>query len=364
MSFAVSFLIIALLTASAGKILKQTPLPFYIAAALLSVTAFAVSGVSLGAVGEYIIPVFTKGALAGSIWCIVMWTGALPNGSRLMKVFMPVRGELSIIAAIITLCHSVSSGITFITRLSSGDVLRTIEVISAVLSLLMLVIMIPLAVLSFRRVRSAVNPKKWKKIQRAAYIFYAMLYGHVLCVLMPSVLAGKTGSAVGVIIYSAVFFGYASARVYKAAAKKKHSRALMCIYIAVFAIALILVSCAVLPYVLLSENADEGDDGDVIEFPLPETTVLYRDGVYTASAEGYDGDITVTVEISGGRIVSITGESDESDEWFFDQVVKKLIPQIISSQSTDVDAVSGATYSSSAVKQAVGEILAGAEITE
>ena len=300
------------------------------------------------------------------MWCMVMWTGALPNGSRLMKALMPIRGEMSILAAAVTLCHCIYEGILFINRLAGGGAFGIAETVSAVVSLLMLVIMIPLTVLSFRRIRSMMNPIKWKRIQCFAYLFYILMYVHVLCVLLPSAMVGKTESAVGIILYSAVFFGYAAARLYKESAKKKHSRTMQTVQTAVCMIAVLIVSAAVIiPQIEnVSENSDADHTEQEIELPIPETTALYTDGIYTASAEGYDGEITVTVEIADGRIVSITGESDESDEWFFDQVIKKLIPQIISSQSTDVDAVSGATYSSSAVKQAVDEILAGAEITE
>ena len=71
------------------------------------------------------------------------------------------------------------------------------------------------------------------------------------------------------------------------------------------------------------------------------------------AARGYDGDITVTVEISGGRIVSIIADSTERDRWYFGQASDRLIPEIIEKQSTDVDAVSGATYSSEGIIGAV-----------
>ncbi len=39
-----------------------------------------------------------------------MYTGALKNGSKLMKILMPIRAELSIIASILTLAHNISFG--------------------------------------------------------------------------------------------------------------------------------------------------------------------------------------------------------------------------------------------------------------
>ena len=39
-----------------------------------------------------------------------MYTGALKNGSKLMKILMPIRAELSIIASILTLAHNIIFG--------------------------------------------------------------------------------------------------------------------------------------------------------------------------------------------------------------------------------------------------------------
>lgn len=51
--------------------------------------------------------------------------------------------------------------------------------------------------------------------------------------------------------------------------------------------------------------------------------------------------------------MSITGYSDESDTWYYDNAASQAIPDIIASQNISVDAYSGATYSSEAIKSAV-----------
>ena len=60
-------------------------------------------------------------------------------------------------------------------------------------------------------------------------------------------------------------------------------------------------------------------------------------------------------------IISISARTEESDEWYFNSAQDSVISQIISAQNTDVDAVSGATYSSEAIMKAVREAMKSAE---
>ena len=90
-----------------------------------------------------------------------------------------------------------------------------------------------------------------------------------------------------------------------------------------------------------------------------ETNSIYPDGTYKGSGEGFRGDIDVTVTVENGVITDITVDSYKDDKEFFQKAKSSVISGIIKSQSTDVDAVSGATFSSNgiieAVKNALGE---------
>lgn len=90
-------------------------------------------------------------------------------------------------------------------------------------------------------------------------------------------------------------------------------------------------------------------------------TGQFKDGTYTGTGSGYRGNISLTVTVSGGNITSITVNESRDDNEFFSRAQSKVIPSIISSQSVDVDTVSGATYSSrgiiEAVKNALGDQL-------
>ena len=80
---------------------------------------------------------------------------------------------------------------------------------------------------------------------------------------------------------------------------------------------------------------------------------VYQDGTYTGSAEGYGGTVTMEVVIKDGKIDQINPVShDGEDKAYWDMAVA-VIPQIVESQGAQADAVSGATFSSSGIINAV-----------
>lgn len=84
----------------------------------------------------------------------------------------------------------------------------------------------------------------------------------------------------------------------------------------------------------------------------------FRDGVYTGTGTGFNGRITVSVTISGGRITKISVINNEGDDKpYLDKASKGVIARILSAQNTKVDAVSGATYSSNGIIEAVEKAL-------
>ena len=92
-----------------------------------------------------------------------------------------------------------------------------------------------------------------------------------------------------------------------------------------------------------------------------EDAAAYKDGTYYGSGTGFGGPLKVMVEISGGKIASIqiVENSDGSD---YISKAASLIDSIIAKQSTNVDTVSGATYSSVGIIQAVRDALSQAAV--
>lgn len=88
----------------------------------------------------------------------------------------------------------------------------------------------------------------------------------------------------------------------------------------------------------------------------------YADGTYYGTGNGFSGALTVEVVISGGKISSIQ-IMDTSDGDSYIQSASGLISNIIATQSTNVDTVSGATYSSVGIIEAVRNALSQAAIS-
>jgi DMSO/TMAO reductase YedYZ heme-binding membrane subunit len=199
------------------KPLKQHPYMLYIGAAVISIIVAAVDFRNVPEfLNTYIIGLFSRGAFGTALWAVVMWTGAFPNGSKPIKAFMPIRGELSIFAAILTLGHNIGYGKTYFVRLFTDASRMSAEQLTAsFLTIAMLIIMIPLTVMSFPQIRKKMNAKLWKKIQRTAYLFYGMMYLHVMVLFVPMAKAGRQGYFLSVLAYSIVFIGYAVCRIRK-----------------------------------------------------------------------------------------------------------------------------------------------------
>ena len=85
--------------------------------------------------------------------------------------------------------------------------------------------------------------------------------------------------------------------------------------------------------------------------------VPYQDGSYTASAQGFGGDVTVTVTIQGGYIADITVDDASGEDAAYFSMAEGILEDILAAQSAEVDTVSGATFSSMGLKNAVAAAL-------
>lgn len=86
----------------------------------------------------------------------------------------------------------------------------------------------------------------------------------------------------------------------------------------------------------------------------------YKDGTYQGSGTGFGGTVTVQVTVSGGKItaIDIVDASGETPSYF--SSAKGVIGKMLAGQTPNVDAVSGATYSSNGIIQAVQNALSKA----
>ncbi|MBO4872988.1 MAG: 4Fe-4S binding protein [Lachnospiraceae bacterium] len=98
--------------------------------------------------------------------------------------------------------------------------------------------------------------------------------------------------------------------------------------------------------------------------PSAESAVLpgesngrYADGVYTGSGSGLRGTTQVQVTVENGTITEITVLSYADDRQYFTKAQSGVIANILKEQSVDVKTVSGATFSSNSILEAVADAL-------
>lgn len=99
----------------------------------------------------------------------------------------------------------------------------------------------------------------------------------------------------------------------------------------------------------------------VEEFVAPST---YRDGVYTGTARGFGGDITVQVTISNDTITDISIIRAEGETRSYFTRARYVISAMLTANSPEVDSISGATYSSTGIINAVKSALSSAAVSE
>ena len=106
-------------------------------------------------------------------------------------------------------------------------------------------------------------------------------------------------------------------------------------------------------------NQLQGEKEDILEASAGQTGT-YKDGTYTGSSQGFGGEIKVKVTVSGKKISAIDIiEAGGEDEAYL-SMAEDIVKTILDKQTTEVDTISGATYSSTGIKNAVGQALEGA----
>lgn len=100
----------------------------------------------------------------------------------------------------------------------------------------------------------------------------------------------------------------------------------------------------------LEQSVDAAKEGTT-------TDGAYTDGTYTGEAQGFGGPIDVAVIIENGKISEINITSAEKEDGAYLSMAEDIIPSILEAQSADVDTISGATFSSTGIKEAVAQAL-------
>lgn len=106
-------------------------------------------------------------------------------------------------------------------------------------------------------------------------------------------------------------------------------------------------------------NTNQSDKSDSTTDAVTGT-IPYKEGIYYGTAEGYSGDVSVAVVIQEHTLKAILVTDNSDDEAFFNRAMD-VVKNVMKKQSTDVDTVSGATYSSKGLLNAIKNALKQAE---
>ena len=384
-----------------GKALKKKPAVLYGICILLSlVSIFYPREGGLPFLDFFFKKIMQRGVLAGSLFIWVMLAPVLPKSFSGRKTIYLLRGEMAICASLITLAHNLAFGGKYFGALFLGQGhISLMELHAAIVSCLMILLLIPLTVTSFQAVRRKMQGKTWKKLQNWSYLFYLLLYLHIFFIYQGALIRGKGEYFFTLMLYSFIFgfYGFLRIRQYRIQKEGKEKKTfpllriggilpIVCIFLSGFysagkyRAALEANVDKIRAQESVSEQHGQGEENNSSEKAveasgdkastnssdassdsqaIDEDSIsgAYKDGECFGKASAYNGNVEVKVTISGGKITAIDIVKTKDDEEYFFDAQKKVIPEILEKQSTDVDAVAGATTSSEGICHAVEKAL-------
>lgn len=118
-----------------------------------------------------------------------------------------------------------------------------------------------------------------------------------------------------------------------------------------------------LPARLFSKQTESAERQDTVKNEVNESAAfsgaVLKDGVYEGSAEGYQDTIKVSVTVENGAVTAIEILEENDTPPYFERA-REIIDDILNQQSLQVDVVSGATFSSVGILNAVNDALEAA----
>ena len=163
----------------------------------------------------YLEKVFIRGYISIAFFILVMFAGALNPKWRITRKLLSIRAELAIIASIFIIPHSIIYFVRFILlklpKIIKTGIIPKIYIGYISIGIIAFIIMLPLFVTSFKKVRRKMQGRKWRNLQRLAYIFYFIVYIHILLIL----LNGKEMDWLRLSSYTIIFAVYTILRLIK-----------------------------------------------------------------------------------------------------------------------------------------------------
>ena len=105
------------------------------------------------------------------------------------------------------------------------------------------------------------------------------------------------------------------------------------------------------------EQLEREKSGETENAAEPEILTYYLDGTYEGSGTGFGGPVSVSVAIENDTILSIDDTGHELEDPAYYDSARSVLSEIVKGQTLDVDTVSGATFSSAGLIEAVNDAL-------
>jgi len=267
-----------------------------------------------------------------AFFIIVMIAGGFKRTSNISKRFRSVRKEYSILGFVFLLPHFI----TYTLRFLNGEYPWEWFGIVAML------VMIPLFVTSFKVIKSKMSIKKWKNMQRWAYLAYLLIFIHLILI----------GQEEHIIAYIVVFSLYSLLKLKNfVLSSDKQTQ-----YIANVAYVVFLAG-----YLLISNDVIDVE-ASFTSGNTDYTKTVLEDGIFSGSASGFKSyNVDVDVTVVDGEITDIDinsyGATSSHGGVNFKEAVEEIALEVIDTQSTDIDAISGATKSTQGLLDAVDDAL-------
>ncbi len=364
------------------------------------------------------------GAMVGAMFTLVMFAGAFVQGSTLAKKFMPVRAQLSILGGILAIGHGIALGQSFIKRLNF-TVEFVISLLLLLVMVPLFVTSFTLIrkkmnpkswkklqrlaylfyLLTFIHILAFEMPKALRGVKGYAlnvFVYFVFFLSYLFCRIFRSVYKNaKEKMAIAQVISVAAVLLIATAGSFAVAANNSRNNKSEDY----------VDTSGNLPAVIVDNEADGGnshgndgeypevagarrtseseeeakkisdnaestnrtseceDAGEILASGPKEVEVEssesyhYIDGTYYGEGMGNNGKIGVNVTIESGLIsaIEIVKFPDDADYFDVEKDGSKMTQQMIAIQNAEVDTVSGATYSSEGLIDAVSAALKEAE---
>ncbi|MFT8348268.1 ferric reductase-like transmembrane domain-containing protein [Clostridium saccharoperbutylacetonicum] len=221
MIFIVTFILVTFLALFfTGAIRKSNYILYSIAAAISITTAiYEILRITSNAKLDGILLTLEKASMRGlisiSFFILVMYAGALNTRWSITKKLLSIRAELAILGSIMLLPHGIIYFARFLIlklpKIMSEGSFPLLYFSYIAVGIIGFIIMIPLFITSIRKIRYKIKGMRWKKLQRWAYLFYILAYGHILLVLLNE----KELDWLRLSMYTIIFGSYMTLRLLK-----------------------------------------------------------------------------------------------------------------------------------------------------